>query len=82
MIYPEMYLNLTYNQKVIFAICVIIFVSICVILTKMKNKARKTIKKQIIYLKTNLDLFEYIIKDKKIEFIGQNKMYKNELRRL
>lgn len=82
MIYPEIYLNLTYSQKVIFAICIIIAVTICIIITKIKNKTPKRTKRQIIPLTANFDLYEYIIKNKKIEFIGQNKVYKNELKRM
>ena len=81
MVYEEMYLNLTYNQKVVFAICVIAFVLICIIVTKMKNKTKKTIRQQIIPHTINFDLYKYIVENKEVEFIGQNKVYENEIKR-
>lgn len=82
MIYPEIYLNLTYNQKVVFAICVILLVFICVIVTKMKNKTPKRTRQQITPHTINFDLYKFIIENKEVEFIGQNEVYKNELKRM
>lgn len=49
MAYPELYLNLNYNQKIIFSITIIAIVIIIQILTKLKNKTQKKCNRQIIY---------------------------------
>lgn len=49
MAHPELYLNLNYNQKIIFSITIISIVIIIQILTKLKNKTRKKCNRQIIY---------------------------------
>lgn len=76
------YLGLTYGQKVFFAIWTILIYVIACIITRTKNKTQKIEKQQIIPQTKYLDLFNYVVKDKKVEFIGQNKVYKNELDRI
>ena len=76
------YLGLTYEQKIFFAIWTILIYVIAHIITRTKNKAQKIERQQIIPQTKYLDLFNYVVKDKKVEFIGQNKVYKNELNRI
>lgn len=87
MIHEELYLNLNYNQKVIFAIAIIMIVLIISIITKMKNKT-KIIKsrqvnnaKQKNYLKIDCDAF---IKEKfkNPEYLFENQNRVSELIRL
>lgn len=51
MIYEELYLNLNYNQKLILAIAIVAIFILVQIVVRMKNKAKKCKKKQIIYKK-------------------------------
>ena len=54
MIYPELYLNLTYNQKVIFAICTILLVIIVSTISKIKNKKQKNKRQQVNHMRIDL----------------------------
>lgn len=76
------YLGLTYGQKVFFAIWTILVYVVAHIIARMKNKPLKTKKQQITYPTLDFDVYEYITRNKKQEFIGQNKVYKNELNRI
>lgn len=51
MIYEELYLNLNYNQKLILAIAIVAIFILVQIIAKMKNKAKKCKRQQIIYKK-------------------------------
>lgn len=79
MIYPELYLNLSYNQKVIFAIGIIIAVLIINIVARMKNKTQKRTRKQITHKVVQIDLYDYLTSKMKQEYIGQKKVIFNEL---
>ena len=48
MVHPELYLNLNYNQKIIFSITIIAIVITIQILVRLKNKASKKCNRQII----------------------------------
>jgi len=82
MIHPEIYVNLTYNQKVYFAIIILILTGVSIIVTKMKNKPKKVKRQQTICHNIKFDIYEYLMQDFKQEFIGQYKVYKNELKRI
>lgn len=84
MAYPELYLILNYNQKVWFAISIIMIVLIISIIVKIKNKAKKNQVKQIRHQqpKNNFKVdYDAFIKTyfKKEEFLGENKNRKAEL---
>ena len=82
MIYPEIYPNLTYSQKVSFSLIILVIVVMLLIVTKIKNKAKKRVRRQIIYPVLKFDVYEYLMQNFKQEFIGQEKMYINELKRM
>ena len=84
MAYPELYLNLNYDQKVIFAITIIMIVFIISIITKIKNKTRNIKKQQVNHNKTKNTLkidYDTLINIyfKKQEFLGENNVRKAEL---
>ena len=87
MIYKELYLNLNYNQKIIFAIAIIMIVLIISIITKMKNKAKTIKSRQVNNIKTKnnfkIDYNEFIKANfEKQEFLYENKNRQAELIRL
>ena len=47
MAYPELYLNLNYNQKVICAVVIVGLVILVQIIARMKNKQQKKTSKQV-----------------------------------
>lgn len=49
MAYPELYLNLSYNQKVICAVVIVVLVLILQSIARMKNKTQKKTSKQVTY---------------------------------
>lgn len=48
MIHEELYLNLNYNQKLILAIAIVVIFILVQIVVRMKNKAKKCKRQQII----------------------------------
>lgn len=85
MIHPEVYLNLTYNQKILFSLLLISAVIIISILAKMKK--RTNIKKHVISKKNKNSFsidYDKLIKTyfKKQDFLYENKNRKAELIRL
>lgn len=82
MIYPEFYLNLSYNQKLVFAIVLIIAIGIAIIVTKMRNKALKISDNEIIPKKEENENMDVVLKDMKQEFIGQRKSLLQELQKM
>lgn len=85
MIHPEVYLNLTYNQKILFSLLLISAVIIISILAKMKKRANT---KKHVTSKKNKNSFsidyDKFIKAyfKKQDFLYENKNRKAELIRL
>lgn len=84
MAHPELYLNLNYNQKIIFAILLIAAVILIQIIARTKNKAKKTHRKQVNKKITfTVDCEEFMKKYfKEQEFLYENKNRQAELRRL
>lgn len=81
MIHEELYLNLNYNQKVIFAIAIVMIVLIISIITRIKNKAKIIKRRQVNRMKTKnnfkIDYNEFI----KVNFKKQNFLYENRNRK-
>lgn len=82
MIHPEIYLNLSYNQKVVFVIILLTITTIVLIVTKMKNKPKKRKRKQIICPNIKFDIYEYLMQNFEQEFLGQRKLIINELKKM
>ncbi len=87
MIHEELYLNLNYNQKVIFAIAIVMIVLIISIIIKMKNKAKIIKSRQVNRMKTKnnfkIDYNEFIkVNFKKQDFLYENRNRKAELIRM
>lgn len=82
MIHPELYLNLNYEQKINVAVIIVTIAIICVIVTKIKNKAKITNRKQVTRPTIQFDLYSFLMQDFNEEFIGKRKAYKNEIKRL
>ena len=81
MIYPELYLGLNYNEKIIFAIAMIVAVYICLIRTRMKNKTQKRKTRQVIYVKQQNENYVRLFANMKEEYLGQRKNILTELNR-
>ena len=79
MAHPELYIPMNYQGKVIFGITLMIIVLSIQIIARIKNKKQKNIKKQITRKCIKIDLNEYIVANLKQEFIGQKRMFINEL---
>lgn len=87
MIHEELYLNLNYNQKVIFAIAIVMIVLIISIITRIKNKAKIIKRRQVNRMKTKsnfkIDYNEFIkVNFKKQDFLYENRNRKAELIRM
>lgn len=87
MIHEELYLSLNYNQKVIFAIAILMIVLIISIITKMNNKNKIVKRRQVNRMKTEnnfkIDYNEFIkVNFKKQDFLYENKNRTAELIRL
>lgn len=87
MAYPELYLNLNYNQKVLFAIAIIMIVLTISIITKIKNKTKKYQIRHIRHIQSKNDFridYDVFIKTyfEKEDFLGENKNRKAELVRM
>lgn len=82
MIYPEFYLNLSYSQKLAFAIVLIMIIGIAIIVTRMKNKTLKISDNEIIPQERENDNIDVILKDMKQEFIGQRKSLLQEWQKM
>lgn len=87
MAYPELYLNLSYNQKVYFALTIIMIVLIISIITKIKNKTRNNKIQQVNHSKVKNTLkvdYDTVINlyFKKQEFLGENNVRKAELMKM
>lgn len=80
MIHEELYLNLNYNQKVIFAIAIVMIVLIISIITRMKNKTKKSNRRQITRKKVKhtftIDCEEFV----KVNFEKQDYLFENQNR--
>lgn len=82
---PELYLNLNYNQKVLFAIVIIMIIFIISIITKIKNNKKTKQIRQTNQKNNTLKIdYEEFIKSnfKKTEFLFENKVRLNELIKL
>lgn len=82
MIYPEFYLNLSYSQKLIFAIVLIMIIGIAIIVARIKNKTLKISGNEIIPQERENDNIDVILKDMKQEFIGQRKSFLQEWQKM
>lgn len=82
MAYPELYLNLNYNQKVMCAIAIIGLVILVQIVTTMKNKTKKVTRKQITHRYAKIDLCRNLVANTQQDFIGERKLIFNELVRM
>lgn len=87
MIYEELYLNLSYNQKIIFSIAIVMIVLIISIITRIKNKAKIIKRRQVNRMKTKnnfkIDYNEFIkVNFKKQDFLYENRNRKAELIRM
>ena len=85
MIHPELYLNLPYNQKILFSLILISAVIIISIFSKMKKRAN--INKHVSYKRNknsfSIDYDKFIKANfKKQEYLFENKNRKAELIRL
>lgn len=61
MAHKELYLNLNYNQKLILAIIIVSIFILVQIVTKIKNKAKKCKKQQIIHKQIKMPNWAKII---------------------
>lgn len=52
------------------------------IVTRMKNKAQKRIRKQITHRAVKIDLCDYLMANMKQEYLGQKKVIFNELMKM
>lgn len=87
MIHEELYLNLNYNQKVIFAIAILMIVLIISIITRMNNKTKIVKRRQVNRMKTKnnfkIDYNEFIkVNFKKQDFLYENRNRQAELIRM
>ena len=87
MAHPELYLNLNYNQKVIFAIAILMIVLIISIITRMNNKTKIVKRRQVNRMKTKnnfkIDYNEFIkVNFKKQDFLYENRNRQAELIRM
>jgi len=87
MIHEELYLSLNYNQKVIFAIAILMIVLIISIITRMNNKTKIVKRRQVNRMKTKnnfkIDYNEFIkVNFKKQDFLYENRNRQAELIRM
>lgn len=87
MAYPELYLNLNYNQKVICAVVIVGLVILVQIIARIKNKQQKKESKQVIYKRPkntfSIDYDKFINANfEKITYLYENKNRKSELVRI
>lgn len=87
MIHEELYLNLNYDQKIIFAIAIVMIVLIISIITRIKNKAKIIKRRQVNRMKTKnnfkIDYNEFIkVNFKKQDFLYENRNRQAELIRM
>lgn len=87
MAYPELYLNLNYNQKVICAVVIVGLVILVQIIARIKNKQQKRTSKQIIYKRPkntfSIDYDKFINENfENITYLYENKNRKSELVRM
>lgn len=87
MIHEELYLSLNYNQKVIFAIAIVMIVLIVSIIARMKNKTKKLNRRQITHKKVRhtftIDCEEFVkVNFKKQDYLFENQNRVSELIRL
>lgn len=65
-----------------FFISAIVYVNICEIVMRIKNKTSKRTSKQITHKTTKIDLCKNLVRNMQQEFIGQKKMIFNQLIRM
>lgn len=87
MIHEELYLSLNYNQKVIFALAILMIVLIISIITRMNNKTKIVKRRQVNRMKTKnnfkIDYNEFIkVNFKKQDFLYENRNRQAELIRM
>ena len=87
MAYPELYLNLNYNQKVICAVVIVGLVILVQIIARIKNKQQKRTSKQVTCQRRkntfSIDYDKFINENfEKITYLYENKNRKSELVRM
>lgn len=49
---------------------------------RIENKARKSKRQQITRKTVKFDIYDFVMKDMKFDYIGQKQVYMNELKRM